>query len=284
MLPVDRRLTTAAYLEDWLEHDAKPRIRPNTYRLDRWLTDQHIAPQIGRVPLAKLQPEHIQALLSADQGLGPDSLRLVLTVLRSALRRAERNGHIRRNVATLVDAPRGQKRRVDPYTAEQAATLLRAARGHEDGAIVITAIAIGARLGEVLALRWQDVDLDAGTLSISHTLIEHSLTLAPAKTESSRRDRVLPAFAVEALRDHRREQVRRRLAADSEWEDQNLVFCDDRGRPVRASCLRTRYYLLLEDAGLPGSVSTTSGTRTPASTSKQGRSWSTSARRWAIPA
>ena len=52
VLPVDRRLTTAAYLEDWLEHDAKPRIRPNTYRLDRWLTDQHIAPHIGRVPLA----------------------------------------------------------------------------------------------------------------------------------------------------------------------------------------------------------------------------------------
>lgn len=248
ILPVDRRLTTGAYLADWLEHDARPRVRANTYRLYRWIIESHITPHIGRVPLAKLQPEHVQALLAADHGLGADGLRLVLTVLRGALKRAVRHGHVMRNVASLVDAPRGERRRVEPYTAEQATTLLRAAKGHEVGALVTTAIATGARLGELLALGWQDVDLATGELRISHTLIESTLTVAPTKTESSRRVCALPAFAVDVLREHRREQQLRPVAVGADW---HFVFCGPDGGPLRASGLRPVFYELLAEADLP---------------------------------
>jgi integrase len=100
---------------------------------------------------------------------------------------------------------------------------------------VVLAVATGCRRGELLALRWADVDLDAATASIARTLEETDaggLSFKEPKTERGRRRVDLPAFAVEALRRHRGRQAEERLRMGRDWQDHDLVCCDPLGRPL----------------------------------------------------
>ena len=249
-LPVlDKRLTTGAYLIDWLEHEVKPNRRLATYRAYEQMVRIYLIPGLGRIPLAKLAPEHVQAML-AHIDANPPTLRYCRTVLRIALTRAERHGRALRNAAALVDAPEAPRKVVESFTATEARTLIEALDGHDLVPLILTALGTGARQGELLALRWQDIDLDDATVRIRHTL-QGDGTLAPPKTEASIRDTTLPRFVVDALRAHRREQLRQRLAAGPKWHDGDFVFARRDGRPLLPNGVRSRYAAVLKDAGLP---------------------------------
>src|SRR5205085_1845273 len=105
----------------------------------------------------------------------------------------------------LVSAPRVQRHEITPLSAEQARTLLEAAQGNRFEALYVLALTTGMRIGELLGLRWQDVDLAAGRLQVHHTLVltREGLRLTEPKTARSRRRIALAPAAVEALRHHR---------------------------------------------------------------------------------
>ncbi|MGH2371444.1 MAG: tyrosine-type recombinase/integrase, partial [Chloroflexota bacterium] len=172
-LPVaTERLSVGQYLARWLDDAIRPKVRPSTYQSYERLIRLYIVPELGKQPLAKLSPQQVQALLNkrAASGLAPRTVQYAHAVLRHALNRAVKWGLVARNVATLVDPPRGQRPKVAPLTAEQARALLAAAAGHRLGHLVTVVLATGLRMGEALALRWDDLDLDAGTLTVRHTL------------------------------------------------------------------------------------------------------------------
>jgi integrase len=126
-----------------------------------------------------------------------------------------------------------------------------AAQGSDLEVLLLIAVATGARQGELLALRWRDIDLAGGAAHIRHTLIAQGRVLAEPKTESSRRTCLLPDIAVDALRRHRKAQLRRRLEAGSDWHDGDFVFCRANGTPMVATTLREQYRHVLDAAGLP---------------------------------
>jgi integrase len=251
------RQTVEEFLNDWLEQNARPRIKPRTYERFGELIRLHVVPRIGGVRLEKLSPAHVQGLLTEKrkQGLSAQTVVSIRNVIRAALNQALRWGLIARNVATLVDAPRIERQPVRVLSGAEANRLLEVAKGERFEAIYSVGLALGLRRGELLGLTWQDVDLDGAHLRVLRSLqrISGKLQFTETKTPKSRRTLPLPQYAVRALRAHRVHQLEERLAAGSAWIDGglDLVFSNRTGGPVEPVNLRRAYKRVLGRAGLP---------------------------------
>jgi integrase len=246
------RQRVGEYLTNWLE-GARPSLRPRTWERYAQYLRLHAIPEIGRLPLARLTPEHLQRLYAARQeaGLSAMSVRHLHAVLHRALEQATRWGLVARNVASLVSPPRAPRHEMHTLTTEQARAFLQATESDRFHALYVLAVSTGMRQGELLALRWQDVGLERGTVQVRASLEIGTRRIAEAKTAGSRRQVTLTRAAVEALRDHRTRQLEERLRSPY-WDDLGLVFANEVGRPVEVgNLLRRSFRPLLEKAGLP---------------------------------
>ncbi len=242
--------TVGDFLKDWVENSARPSVGRSTYRCYEGLIRKHMIPAIGGVALQRLGPRDVQGLYAAMErnGASPRLRQITHAVLRRALSQALQWGLIRRNPCDAVARPRAPRREIQFLDAGQVRLLLAAARGDRLEALCVVAVATGMRKGELLGLRWGDLDLDAATLMVRRQLRarpDGGLALAELKTAKSRRLIQLPATAVDALAAHRA-----RLGAPPSRAD--LVFTDTRGGPLHESnLLRRWWHPLLERAGLP---------------------------------
>ncbi len=247
-----RRLTIGAYLSRWLEDTARTVIRAATYQLYAIVVRRHIVPRLGGVQLARINPAHVQSLLADLErtGASPRLRQLVFDVLHHALRQAVEWNLMPRDPCAVVTRPRVPRREMQVLTPEQAQRFLEAAREDRLYALYAMLIGCGLRLGEALGQSWPDIDLDRGTVTVRRQLCEVSgkLWLAEPKTERARRTVDLPAFVVDALRQHQE-----RMQAEGHLlNDRLLVFVDTDGGPVHRSNLRRRSFLpLLRRAGIP---------------------------------
>ena len=250
----NQREMTGAYLVRWLEA-AKPTMRPRTWQGYSLIVRVHLAPAIGAIPLVRLGPADVQRMVNdaVTGGRKPQTVRNVHAVLRRALNQAVRWGVLPRNVATMVDLPRSRRYEAPVLTSEGARAVLAAVEGDRIGPVVVVTLATGMRQGEALGLRWSDVDLEAGQLTIRQTLQRAGTRplYSEPKTSRSRRTIVLPAAAVAALRAQRSRQLQERLMAGSRWQDSGLVFTSGIGTPMMPGDLTKRLQRLLADAGLP---------------------------------
>ena len=171
--------------------------------------------------------------------------------LRIALGEALRSKRVVRNVALEVRAPRSSQPERTPLTLDQVGTFLRSVEGDRLEALYMTAIGLGLRQGELLALRWSDVNLDAGTLTVRHTRNSRTGTLAEPKTERSRRTLRLGAELAGALQEHRRRQLEERLAVGGRWHDGDYFFATPTGQSLDAANVSHRFHAALAAAGLP---------------------------------
>jgi integrase len=254
-LASEDRMTVEQYLRRWLAETVKPAVRPSTYRSYEMLVRVHLVPELGRIALGKLMPQEVQRLLNSKlaDGLSPRSVHHLHAVLRRALNQAYRWELIPRNVALLVDPPRVPSFEVRPLTPDQARLFLDAAAGNRLGALFVVALALGLRQGEVLGLSWEDIDLQARTLTVRRSLqrIDGVLRLVEPKTSRSRRMLTVPTLVVDALRAHRTRQLEERLWAGARWREYDLVFTSTIGTPLDGTNVTHRLHILLEQAGLP---------------------------------
>lgn len=234
-----RAPTVGDWLDHWLEHIASRRVRARTLESYEALVRLHLRPGIGHHRLDRLQPEHLEQLygsLLEDKGLSPATVLRLHRVLSRALRVAMQRGKIARNVATLVDPPAVKRPTTAlPLTVDEARRVLQAAEQARNSARWTVALAVGLRQSETLGLRWSDIDLDVGTLTVRrglHRVAGKGLVYEEPKAERSRRTLALPAPLVMALRRHRGVQLEERQAAGSLWEEHDLVFAQVNGRPL----------------------------------------------------
>ncbi len=202
------RLTVAKFLERWLEDSARPKLKPSTYVSYETLIRRHLVPGLGQHSLAKLSPQPVQAFLNerAGSGLSPRRVQMMYAALRVALGRAVKWGLAARNVALLVDPPCVPTADIQPLSFADAQAFLSAAQGHAYELLFTVLLTTGLRVGEALALRWEDIDLDAGRLSVRHTLEQlpgKPWRLAEPKSATSRRTLPLLPEARAALRAQR---------------------------------------------------------------------------------
>ena len=239
----------------WLEA-VRPSLRPSTWDRYEIYVRVYTIPQLGRVTLAKLGPQDLQMLYARklEAGQSPTTVRHLHAVLHKLLAQAVGWGLVPRNVADFVSAPRMVHHEMQTLSAEQARRLLTAATGERLEALYVLALTTGMRLGELLAQRWSDVDLDGGSLQIKATLQRgaHGLSFGEPKTARSRRGIVLTEAALASLHSHRVRQSAERLFVGKEWEDNDLLFANEVGRPIDAGNLRRRSFQpLLKEAALP---------------------------------
>lgn len=251
--------TVGDYLDRWLSDAVRGTIRESTFSRDQYLVTNHIKPAIGRLKLKNLNALHLQGLYRdrLGSGLSGSTVQKMHHVLHKALSQAVKwNNLIPRNPADAVKAPTPTPKEMHPLSAPEARQLLDAAHGDRLEALYVLALHTGMRRGELLGLKWDDVDLDSLTIRIRRTLtrIENGkrLALGEPKTKNSRRTVRLTQRAVEALKRHRARQAEEKLKAGGLYQDQGLVFAGEIGNLINPSNLRQRSFArLLKRAGLP---------------------------------
>jgi integrase len=232
--------TVETFLGWWLDH-ALGDVSDATEARYRRVCDDWIIPHIGTIRLNKLTPAHVQAMLVAleRQGLSPKSRSLARDVLARALRWAEQTNVVGRNVARIVQGPRSTRKISDALTAAEAEAVLAQAQGDRLEALAVVALRLGLRQGEALGLRWVDIDLDAG-----------ELTVARSKTRAGERTVPMVAGTAAALREHRRRQAAEQLAAGPLWTETGHVFTTERGGPINPRTALGWWHRLTEAAGV----------------------------------
>jgi integrase len=255
-LPVGPQQTLKTYLDQWLEQVHKPTIRIGSYNAYRIMLDKHIIPALGHIPLQRLNPQQLQAFYASklNEGLSLRRVRGLHSVLHSALAIAMKWNLVGRNVCDLVSPPVPKRHEIQPLTLEQAQRLLQAAREHKLETLLTLALATGMRRGELLGLRWQDVDFEAGCLHVRRSVGRtgrYGLIESEPKTERSRRTIVLPAFVLAALKQHQQHQRAMRADAGNKWQEHDIVFCGRNGTYFDLTSLDYHFKKLLKSAELP---------------------------------
>lgn len=180
------------------------------------------------------------------------TVRYLLKLLRAALQAATEEELIERNVAGLVKLRVTTGRKITPLSVQEARRFLAMARTHRLSALWAVTLGIGLRRGEALGLKWSDVDLDRGRLTVRRSLrrVDGKLSLHQTKTSTSERTIPLPQPLIRALREHHRHQHEERFTAGAAWEDHDLVFRTAHGRPIEPRNINRAFSALLRKANL----------------------------------
>ena len=257
------------YLPRWLEARSS-HLRPSTRRQYHAIVRTHLVPAIGQRRLQDLTPADVRRLLRSRRrmGLSAKTANHCRVVLGTALRDAMRDGALARNVVSLVPGLPLDQDEPRPLSPSEVETFLAHARSTRDYPLYLVALSLGLRQGELLGLRWQDVDFATGTIEIRAALRyrgddpdvhQPEWELAPTKTPRSRRRLPLPEFLRVALEAQRKLLAQERAAAGRRWQGaghypawwETLVFRSPVGRPLYARDVTRRFQRLLAESGLP---------------------------------
>ncbi|MEV7012258.1 site-specific integrase [Streptosporangium sp. NPDC051022] len=244
----------ADWLDEWIETKRRQGTRPLTLRGYRQLIKDHVKPALGRKQLDKLAPTDVRRLIEAkaESGLSAATVKQVHGLIRNALGDAEREELVHRNVAKLVKPPSVRREEARGLTIEEAKRLLTAIEGDRLEAFWICALTLVLRRGELLGLRWDDIDFANGLLAVRQTLqrADGSPRFVDPKTDRSRRVVPAPEPTLAALRKHKRAQAAEQLAAGKRWQNHGLVFPSTIGTPIEPGNLNTRWRATRKNAGL----------------------------------
>lgn len=238
MYVVPGKDTVSDFLDRWLTDYCQPNLSPRALERYQSICRVHLAPAIGAHVLTRLQPAHIQAMYAAklSAGLSPRTVKYLHVVLHKALVTALKWGVVGRNVADGVDVPRAHRTEMQTWDETEIVTFLEATKDSAYSALFYTALATGARRSELLALRWQDVDLIARQVSISrslHHLAGGSYIFTQPKTTKSNRTIALTPSNALILKSHWETAVARALMTGTAVTKDTLVFGTLDNKPLR---------------------------------------------------
>jgi len=251
----DGKILVRDFFEQWLP-TLESRVRPSTMRRYQDLARLHLLPDLGNIRLAKLTTADVQRLYAGRlrAGLAPTTVRHVHGLLHRAMSDALRWDLVVRNVTEAVSPPRRSTPEAKTWDAHQVASVLASAASDDLECLWRLALITGMRRGEILGLRWGDVDYDNGSLFVRRTMSRGAssrLEDGEPKTVSGRRRIALPASVLESLRRHRLRQLEYRLAAGPAFKDQMLVFANETGGPLHPNTVANRFRKLTLGADVP---------------------------------
>jgi len=255
----DQRLTFGSYLQEWVAGLGSGSLKPGSVAYyERYVRRHLLQSQLAHKPLARLEPADLRRFYAAKlgSGLSSTSVHHLHAVIHLALQRAVDDGVVGRNVAALVGrSSRPKVRRIEMQTiadGDQPRRFIDAARGERLEALLLLAISTGMRRGELLALRWKDVDLDRNVLAVTGSLQGDSRPTLRIDGPKSGRSRsvALATVAVEALREHRKRQAEERILVGREWKDRGLVFSTEFGDFLSPTTLKLALERVLARADL----------------------------------
>ena len=241
----DDQITIRQFVRDrWLP-TVQRSLAPKTVTSYTQTYDDHIDPYVGRLRLSQLEPWHVQMMMDEIEAAGGSAhqQKYARSVLGIALTLAEKWGTAVRNVVLAVDPPRVEPKEVEPLTVGEARALLGVVKGDQMAVFYLLAMCTGLRLGELLGLDWDDIDLDQAMLVVRRQVQRNKgggLAARTTKTPGSKAAVALPRIAADALREHRRATARL----------SGYVFLSAAGRPLDPSNVRRHLRRAMTDAGL----------------------------------
>ncbi|MDI3424259.1 tyrosine-type recombinase/integrase [Streptomyces luteolus] len=267
--------TVATWLTHWVENIAAPNVGENTIDGYRVAVYHHLIPGLGAHRLEKLEPEHMERFYRKMQaggsaaGTAHQAHRTVNTALNEAVRRR----HLTLNPASIAKAPKVEEEEVEPYSLEEIQHLLLEAAKHRDHARWVIALALGLRQGEVLGLKWEDVDFEEGVLFVRRNRLrpryKHGCgnkcgrkpgycpqkintrrETKDTKTRAGKRTIGIPEQLLTLLRRHKEEQARERALARDLWAEKGYVFTSPTGEPLNPNTDHHKWKDLLKAAGV----------------------------------
>lgn len=284
-LPKTNTVSLGEWMTTWLENYKKPKVRQTTYENYETLIKTHISKApIGKIQVQKLTTDEIQRFMrvKAEKGkkitvkeeveeygkkvvktrqvevpLSPRAVNLIHFLIQSALEQARKNNMVVRNVAKNCERYKDEKKEVKPLTQEGAEALLKALKDHRLFAAVFLDLSTGLRRGELLALRWANVDLEEGNIRITENLVrvKGGSKVHNPKTKSSIRTINLPERVTEALKVHKARQEEERAKAEEKkeasYQDNGLVFCQPNGKRIQPRNFQRMFEGWARKAGLP---------------------------------
>ena len=247
------KMAVGEYLAQWLQI-IEGTIKPKTLDQYTGIVKNHLKPQLGKIKLSELQPYHIQQVYSdlKEKGHSQRNVQLVHSVLHRALVIAERQGLIGRNPANAVIPPKVIQTEMKVLNDNQVRQFLIAAKGDRYEALFHLAITTGLRQGELLGLKWLDVDWASDTIHVRRQLQRRKgegLKFVSPKTKAGNRLVQLGVESMRLLAEHRKNQDVERLS--SEWQEHDVVFPSMVGTPTDQRNLHKFFKRLLKKAGLP---------------------------------
>jgi integrase len=275
----DERLTVGMFLEKFLD-ERRPRTRPQTMQHYENAVRRHLVPAIGHIRLRKLTAADVQAFLDKkrtevvrvekregaepiEHKMSPTMVRHLRTVLKMALKLAADWDLVVRNVGDRVRPPKLAQKKIDPLDAAETRKFLDVARTHPLGAIWLIVATLGLRRGEVLGLRWNDIDLERGMLSVRVQLMrlrgekegdDPRIELVEPKSKNAVRDLKLAPVVIDALKRRKSDQAAQRLrlgeAGGTKGDDMGLIFTTQDGRPLVGGAVSSTHSVLLRKAGV----------------------------------
>jgi integrase len=246
-----------AYLDRWLETAAKPKLKARTYRDYETLLSRYVRPSLEGRSLAKVTPLDVQGVYREilEKGLSARTVRYTHAVLRSALQQAVKWRLLAYNPADAVELPRQVRKEIKVLSPEQTRALLRAADKDRIGALFALAVTAGLRPSEYLALKWIDLDMKAGTITVTRSLERlrgGGWQFAETKRSRSRRTVKLQTHVLRALKKHQAAQEVTRAEANGHWTDNGLIFTTRTGGPLDERNLAQQDFVrVLKAATLP---------------------------------
>lgn len=251
------KTTLREYMLSFLE-DKKTKVRPGTWKHYAWLVNNHIVPKIGHIHLIKLKPHHIEkfynGLLLEDNPVSKRTIRHLHSFLKEALDRAVNWDILHKNVVKVIDPPSPTRPDMTVWNEEQMKSFLELARWDRYFLAYFLALTTGMRKGEILGLRWKDIDYENKLLYVNQALTRGNkgYVLNEPKTAAGKRKITLDKETLEALRLHKIQQNKEKLSLGEEWQDHDLVIASSIGTPVNPQNMNRYWYPLLEKAGKHG--------------------------------
>ena len=246
-------LTLGDYLDKWLA-SIKDTVRQRSWERYEQLVRVHIKPNLGRLKLKDVTRTHLKGLYRErlDAGSSPATVRYIHVTLHKALKDAVGDGLLPKNVADGLKPSKPRRHEINPLNPEQAKALLNAARSDRYEALYVLAVHCGLRQGELLGLKWIDVDIDSGTVQVRRTMSEARTGRIEEDPKNGKGRRIeLTRSVIAALRAHRERQQQEIEDSDS-WQDHGLVFPSLLGTPTNSKNLYYRSFKpILKRAGLP---------------------------------
>jgi integrase len=272
------KITVKEWLSQWLEVYAKPAVRQSTFVSYEGYINNHIVPSFGAIQIFSLRADTVQRFYNDKMdsgrrdkavnqktgeleikagGLSAKTIRNLHNMLHKAFDQAYKNSLVLKNVIDLVTPPRVVKTEMRVLTQEEQKGLLEQAREHRLGIVVILGLGTGMRIGEMLALKWTDIDFNNKLLFVRHTInrlknyggdTKTVIVIGEPKTEKSRRTIPLDDNLIERLKGHKKIQLSERLKAGNAYDSQDYAFANELGSPVEPRTYQDIFHKLTKQA------------------------------------
>ncbi|TVX83698.1 site-specific integrase [Peribacillus simplex] len=251
------KMTYSRYMEDWFE-ERKNRLQKTTFEIHSIYYRNVIKPRLGHLKVQQIAPIQIQKFINDlvnDTNYSEHTIHLIFRIVSASLKKAKVLKLIKDNPAVGIALPKIKRKEIRVWSLEQvnffisqAKKIKRLTRCHIG---FLISIFTGMRQGEILGLRWKDIDFDAQTIFVRQTLTQYAEIKAGAKNEASVRSIHIPNKLVDELKIYRKQVVQEKLFHGQSYHDNDLVVCTRDGKPMIPRNFRKEFYNLVEKVGLP---------------------------------